>query len=72
LSLVLVSTGLWMWSSSLRPEGAGRMINAAKLLAVIVLVGLFVSIKGVWMMGMLSLALFLLMSAAMLRFVTLK
>jgi hypothetical protein len=72
LSLVLVPSGLWVWSSSLRPEGTGRMINAAKMLAVLVLFGLLVSIKGVWMMGLLSLALILLMSATMLRFVSTK
>jgi hypothetical protein len=72
LSLVLVPSGLWMWSSSLRPESAGRMINAAKMLAVLVLFGLLVSIKGVWMMGLLSLAVILLMSVAMLRFVSTK
>jgi hypothetical protein len=69
LSLVLMPLGLWIWSSSLRPEGTGRLINAAKLLAVIVLVGLFVSLNGVWMLGILSLALVLLMSVTMLRFV---
>jgi len=72
LSLGLIPLGLWMWSSSLRPEGAGRMINAAKVLAVIVLGGLFVSIKGLWALGLLFLALTLLMSVAMLRFVTSK
>jgi hypothetical protein len=72
LSLILVSSGLWIWSSSLQPMGTGRMINAAKMLAVIIFLGLLVSIKGMWALGLLSLALVLLMSATMLRFVMLK
>lgn len=68
-SLILIPLGLWMWSTSLRPEGAGRMIPVAKVLAVIVLGGLLVSLKGVWALGVLFLVLTLLMFTAMLRFV---
>lgn len=67
-SLVLIPVGLWMWSASFQPEDAGSMINAAKVLAVIVLGGLLISLKSVWVMGLLFLALTLLMSVAMLRF----
>jgi hypothetical protein len=68
LSLILIPLGLWMWSSSLQPEGAGRTSNAAKVLAVIALGGLLVSLKGMWVLGVLLLALTLLMFSALLRF----
>lgn len=72
LSLILIPLGLWMWWSSLQPQGAGRMVNAAKLLAVIVLASLWFAIQGTWMVGVLLLALTILLSLAMLRFVTAK
>jgi hypothetical protein len=68
LALVLTPLGLWMWSSSLRPEGAGRMINAAKALAVIVMANLFLAVQAIWLLAILSLALSLLVFIAMLRF----
>jgi hypothetical protein len=72
LSLVLIPIGLWMWSSSLLPQGAGRMVNAAKMLAVIVLASLWFAIQGSWLVGLLLLALTILLSLAMLRFVASK
>jgi hypothetical protein len=68
LALILTPLGLWMWSASLRPEGAGRMIGAAKALAVIAMGNLFLAVQGIWLLSMLSLALILLLFLAMLRF----
>ena len=71
-SLILIPLGLWMWLSSLQPEGSGRMSNVSKVLAVIVLGGLLISLKGMWVLGVLFLALTLLMFAALLRFAVSK
>jgi hypothetical protein len=68
LGLLLTPLGLWMWSSSLHPEGAGRMINAAKALAVIVMANLFLAVQAIWPLAILALALSLLICLAMLRF----
>lgn len=70
--LLFVPLGLWMWSSETHPEGASRTLNAAKALAVLALAGLFVSIQGVWVLGLGTLSLTLLMSAALLRFISSK
>jgi hypothetical protein len=72
LSLALIPFGLWLWSGSIHPEGAGRLINAARVLAVTVLGGLFFSLQGVWGLGVFCLVFALLTSLAMLRFVAQK
>jgi hypothetical protein len=68
LGLIFTPLGLWMWSASLKPEGAGRMINAAKALAVIVMANLFLAVQAIWPLAILSLVLSLLVFLAMLRF----
>jgi len=70
LALVLIFTpaGLWMWSALLSAESGGKVLNSAKALAVLVLGGLFFSVQGVWVVGLISLALTLLMSAALFQF----
>lgn len=70
LSLALTPLGLWQWSRSFGPNEAHREESAVRALALVSLIGLFVSIQGVWMAGVLFLALTLLLAAAILRLVT--
>lgn len=70
LSLVLTPLGLWRWNASFAAGEPHRAENAARALAVVAMVGLLVSISGLWLIGILFLALTLLLAVSILRQVT--
>ncbi len=70
LGLTFTSLGLALWSSNL--ENAPKAINAAKALTIIALIGLLVSLQGIWIAGLFLIALTILMTTAILRLGTQK
>jgi hypothetical protein len=65
LCVVCTPLGLWMWRSSLdRPD---RLPGVIMALTITTLGSLIFSLSGVWMMGMLSLPVIILMSVGLLR-----
>jgi len=67
LSLILTCLGYWMYLAS-APKTNNAKFNALRFLVVAAMGGLLVSINGIWLLGMLSLALTILLVVAFLRF----
>jgi len=65
LCVVCTPLGLWLWRSSLDPPN--KMPGIIKALAITTLGSLIFSLGGVWMMGMLSLPVIILMAVGLLR-----
>jgi hypothetical protein len=68
LSLLFTCLGLWIWLARASYQISSAASNALRALAVITMCGLFVSIKGIWVLGVISLALTILLVVAFLRF----
>ena len=65
LCVVCTPLGLWMWRSSL--DQSDRLPGIIWALAITTLGSLIFSLSGVWMMGMLSLPVIILMAVGLLR-----
>ncbi len=74
LCLLLTPLGLWRWDASSAADASRHdaMQNAIRALGVVVLLGLLVSVMGLWLVGVLFLALTLLLAAAIVRFASLN
>ena len=74
LSLLITPLGLWRWEASIAPDAPRRdaLQNASRAMALVTLTGLLVSVMGLWLAGMLLLAISVLLAAAILRFATLN
>jgi hypothetical protein len=78
LSLGLTCLGLWLWLAGLQGNdndgmsGSSRDMagNAARALVVVVMVGLFFGIKGLWLPGILIIAVAILLMLAVARFLS--
>jgi hypothetical protein len=68
LSLLLAPLGSWLWNASTRLALNTNGKNAAKTLTVVSMLGLFVSLQGLWLIGVLTLALTVLLFISILRY----
>jgi hypothetical protein len=68
LSLLFTCLGLWIWLARASYQVSNATSNALRALAVITMCGLFFSIKGIWVLGVVFLALTILLAVAFLRF----
>jgi hypothetical protein len=67
LCLVCIPAGMWMWSAG--TPGQGKMPGVMKALAGLALGGLFVGLQGIWLLGILFVAVTILAAGTLLRLV---
>jgi hypothetical protein len=67
LCLVCIPAGMWMWSAGTQEQG--KMPGVMKALAALALGGLFVSLQGIWLLGILFITVTILATGTLLRVV---